>query len=446
MEGSALMGYTPINETFGAKSGSHILYVYSDSETYVENAALFIQTAFELEQHVVLIETPELFARIRMHLLDKQNLSASNLARLHYVNAHEYYGSQHNFESCQVIENFEVIARRFHAKGRPLRMWGHVIWKSQPNIETPLREYEDHCGVTAAELGYTTVCAYDGHTVPSYIQTTMMQNHEYLMTDHLLTPSNFYKGQGCDRPVVFPSLFHHRHLESRADLHEQKMDFLHVVSHEVRNPLAVIEGFAMQLKGEERDETRKGKLETIRNHAKVIDYEITHLIATEELLSTNGAWSSEPVQLLPLVLEVAHVSGLKAQTQNMQLAQEIELDGSETVVANIKGLQLVLFSLLNNAIQYGREGQTILLRVGKTQEVIILQVTDCGIGMTKDQVGTVFRRSDRTNREIGGLGQSLHLVYQLVLHFGGTISVLSQLNIGSTFRVEIPLAVSVPMH
>lgn len=441
------MSVTPIPETFRTKSGSHILYVYSNLDAYVDNAVFFIKTAFRLKQHVVFIEEQEIFARIQAQLAEGGDSSSDDLHFLHYVNGREYYGYCQKFDACHVTGNLETIAAFFTSRGLPMRIWGHVIWPAQPDIEYPLRQYEDNCGTTISRLGYTTVCAYDGRAVPAYIQTVMMHNHEYLMTDELLTQSNLYSDKAHPQPITFPSLFVHPHLESEGDFHEQKTAFLHVISHEVRNPLSVIDGSAAQLRRDEPDASRRQKLDIIRHHTKLIDYEIRHLITTEHLLS-NRAWRKETIELSPVLFEIIEIFTLKALTQNMRLTSAIQVDGSELILGQPKGLHLILYNLLNNAIQYGNEGQEIVFsasKANKTPDAVVFKVTDCGAGMSEAQTAALFPPKSRTEPSQGssglanGLGNSLTLVWQLVQHFGGDISVDSKLDAGSTFQVEVPL-------
>lgn len=426
-----------ITDTLCARAGSHILYFYSSLDAYIQNAASFIRAGLQLGQHVIFIDNPARFRRIQEHLLTSEDITETELQKLHYATDHWYYNLDHDFDLHNVFANFESILGSVNDDGCTMRTWGHVVWQEQPDIDSRLRTFESSCDLTVSGLGYTTVCAYDAHVVPAYIQTEMMRHHEYFMTDQSLTRSNLYK-ESLNHPVHFPTLFSHDHVDSHSALHQQKLDFLHVLAHEVRNPLTVIEANAVQLVEEEPDMTRRQQLETIRDHSKVIDYEIAYMIAVERMLTTDLMWQKKPVLLLPIVLEIANIIKLKAHTQNMNLVQEIQLDGNEAVFANKDGLQIILLNLLDNAIQFRKESQDILLSVKIALGNIVLQVTDYGIGMTEEQLQRLFYKHEDLVGESEGLGQGLYLVHQLVQHFEGRISVKSQLNAGCTVRIELP--------
>ncbi|WP_078427956.1 hypothetical protein [Alkalihalobacterium alkalinitrilicum] len=85
-----------------------------------------------------------------------------------------------------------------------------------------------------SEIGFVTVCCYNGNKVPAYIFTEMMRSHPYLMTDKELVKSVLYNQT---EETVFPSLATQRKIESDLDFYKQKLEFIHVVAHEVRNPL-----------------------------------------------------------------------------------------------------------------------------------------------------------------------------------------------------------------
>ncbi|WP_129076978.1 hypothetical protein [Anaerobacillus alkaliphilus] len=79
-----------------------------------------------------------------------------------------------------------------------------------------------------------TVCCYDGNEVPASVQTDMMKSNPYLMTDTSLVKSSLY-----NHPA-HTSLSAQKNVEIELDFYRQKLDFIHVVAHEVRNPLTVI--------------------------------------------------------------------------------------------------------------------------------------------------------------------------------------------------------------
>jgi signal transduction histidine kinase len=100
----------------------------------------------------------------------------------------------------------------------------------------------------------------------------------------------------------------------------------------------------------------------------------------------------------------------------------------------------VITNLLTNAIKYGK-GSPIEVRLSRQGEQAVLAVSDRGIGISVEDQARVFQRFERavSPRKFGGLGLGLWIVKQLVTAHGGTIAVESELGVGSTFTVTLPL-------
>jgi signal transduction histidine kinase len=107
-------------------------------------------------------------------------------------------------------------------------------------------------------------------------------------------------------------------------------------------------------------------------------------------------------------------------------------------------LEQVVINLLTNAIKYGR-GRPILVTVTADADHVWLAVRDEGIGISPRDQGRIFERFERavSEQHYSGLGLGLWIVREIVRGFGGSISVESAPEVGSTFTVELPRQ---PMH
>lgn len=433
------MSTTPITETIRARSGSHILYFYANSEAYLKHAASYIHHGLRLGEHVLFVDSPKHFQRIQERLALAQDLSKQDLERIHFVSDYQCYGRDCDFNFHYVFANFEDLVGPLARKGLPMRTWGRVTWREQKDIDNRLAVFEGTCDLTLAGLGYTTVCAYDGHCVPAYIQTEMMRHHEYFMTDDSLSRSNLYK-ESLNHAVNLPSSFLETGIQPQADLSENKLNFLNVLAHEVRNPLTVIEANAVLLEEQEHNEEHRKILEAIVDYAKVVHYEINHFIETERILSRDLLWQKRLIRPLPVMLSVLDMAKLKAQTQHMRLLHEFELDGTETVFANEDGLHLLLLNILNYMIEFGRKGQDILFTVRKTKGPMVVQLQENSIGLTNAQLGELYETAKRADGERFTSERGLYLSSQIVHHFNGQLTVENHDTRASTFHIEIPLS------
>lgn len=425
----------PLTEEISVTDGSHILYFYSSPDQYVENLASFIQAGINLEQHVIVIDTLERISQVQKRL---GHLDPALLEPVEFIDNYEFYGLYGDFQFDRVLGNLKDIVMPYVDKRLTARLWGHVEWREQQKILGKLHIYEHEVDATVSDLGYLTVCAYNGVEVPAYIQTEMLKSHEFFMTDTELVRSNLYRSQTI-QPTVFPSISVQRQLESEMDLYKQKLDFVHVVSHEVRNPLTIIKAYSSMLQSDEPNESRRQRMQAIYDYAVVIDNEISHIISTEQMLSTESFWVKKMVLPAQLVAEVLEIMEIKARTQNVQLEHDVRLVGNETILSNGMGFKLILSNILNNAIKYSYENSTVTFACWQEDGRIVMEVADQGIGMSEEQVSRLFHKYEKMNDETTGQGIGLYMVKKLLTHFAGEISVSSRLNEGSKFRVSIPL-------
>jgi signal transduction histidine kinase/ActR/RegA family two-component response regulator len=226
-----------------------------------------------------------------------------------------------------------------------------------------------------------------------------------------------------------------------ADL--RKDEFLAMLAHELRNPLAPISAAAELL--------RVGSLdsESIRKTSQVIARQVGHMTGlVNDLLDvsrvTRGLVVLErgPVDMRRVVAEAVEQLGPLIEARrhrlSVQLAPEIV-----SVEGDHKRLVQVLANLLANAAKYTPEGGKIGLRLEVEGDTVILCVTDDGIGISPEMLSHVFdlfAQAHRTpDRSQGGLGLGLALVKSLVELHGGSVSAASEgQNLGCAFTVRLP--------
>ena len=227
------------------------------------------------------------------------------------------------------------------------------------------------------------------------------------------------------------------------DANRRKDEFLAMLAHELRNPLAPIKAAADLLAMAPLDEAR------LRKTSAVIARQVSHMSGLlDDLLDvsrvTHGLVGLDKVtvdlkavvhaaveQTLPLI-------HLKRQALDVHLPSE-----AATAVGDEKRLIQVLSNLLTNAAKYTPEGGRLDVRVDLQGENVSIVVCDSGIGMAPalvEEAFDLFSQADRTaDREQGGLGLGLALVKGLVELHGGTVSAASKgLGKGSQFTVCLP--------
>ncbi|UOE94920.1 MEDS domain-containing protein [Alkalihalobacillus sp. LMS39] len=429
-----LVATIALTKNINIKDGSHILYFFNSPEKYIENALSFILTAKSLGQAVVFIDN-EYHTNTVQHALLQYVDETEIQEWVTFINQEHFYGTKMDFQFEQVLRNFKNVVKPFLSKQIPVRVWGYIDWKEQPDIEEKLNSFECECDLTINEMGYITVCAYNGRKVPAYIQTEMMRNHEFIMTDTDLAPSSLYHKS---EHLIYPSLSIQNSIESEMDFYKQKLDFIHVVAHEVRNPLTVIKSFATIIKSEIDNPDIKEKLSVIEDYSIAIDHEIHHIIQTEQMLTIDTFWKKTAIPVLPTIHDVLHVMDVKARTQNIKFDYTLQIDENVIINGNAMGFKLIISNLLSNAIKYSHEGESIYLHSYKDSEFLYIEVVDNGVGMSGDQLNRLFEKYQKTNQEIAGQGIGLYMVHKLVEHFHGVIHVTSELGLGTRIVVTFP--------
>lgn len=241
------------------------------------------------------------------------------------------------------------------------------------------------------------------------------------------------------------------------DIHDQKMaqealrqaaqrkdEFLAMLAHELRNPLAPIAA-AAEFLAMRPDADRVQEISAvISRHAEHMTALINDLMDVSRVTRGVVTLDKKPVNLRTIVLE--SVEQIRPAANEKKHALDCDLPDAETIVCgDKKRLVQVFANLLNNAVKYTPEGGHILLGMQVEAENAVVTVQDNGIGMPPELVAQAFElfvQGERTaDRSQGGLGIGLAVVKSLIMLHGGTVTAHSMgvAGSGSTFRVVLPL-------
>ncbi len=231
--------------------------------------------------------------------------------------------------------------------------------------------------------------------------------------------------------------------EKLKEADRRKDEFLAMLAHELRNPLAPISAAAQILSNFKNDEAR------VRQTSEIITRQVRHMThMIDDLLDaarvTRGqiALDKQQVDLGVLLTEaVEQVRPIIERCRHrLALPQTIQ---SFPVLGDPKRLVQVIANLLNNAAKYTPEGGHILVRLEAQTDHMVLIVQDNGIGIDQElleRIFELFSQARRTaDRSEGGLGIGLSLVKGLVELHGGSVTAESKgSGAGSTFTVMLP--------
>lgn len=224
-------------------------------------------------------------------------------------------------------------------------------------------------------------------------------------------------------------------------LESMRREFVANASHELRTPVAAIQGYAETLLRGVEPATHAEFLEVIHRHAR----RIGRLV--EDLLRLSEIEARAPETMTREVVRIADVAANVEETMRERLGQravrlQLEIEPGLAALANADELEQVLTNLIDNAIKYGREGGRVIVR-GRRSERAVVEVEDDGPGIGETHLPKIFERFYRVDaarsRILGGSGLGLSIVRRLVESMGGAISVSSEVGRGTTFTVQLPL-------
>jgi two-component system phosphate regulon sensor histidine kinase PhoR len=222
-----------------------------------------------------------------------------------------------------------------------------------------------------------------------------------------------------------------------------RTDFAANVSHELRTPITALKGFSETLlDGAMYDEeVLKEFLEIMLRESTRLDLMVQDILQLSRIehgqVKTNMEW----LPIRDVVNEVFQILQQKIELKNMTTI--VEDPENVVIYANHDQLKQVLMNLIANAISYTPENGNVLVDVTQEHEEAKIQVIDNGIGIPKQDQARIFERfyrvSKARSRNAGGTGLGLSIVRWVVENMNGHIELYSEVNVGTTFVVWLPI-------
>jgi PAS domain S-box-containing protein len=224
-----------------------------------------------------------------------------------------------------------------------------------------------------------------------------------------------------------------------------KEEFLATLSHELRNPLNAILGWATVLgrKPDLSDSVRDG-LKAIERNSRIQAQMIADLLDHAGITFGKMRLVAETIDPYPIVRAALDVVNSSAEHLGVSVLARFD-DEAVKVEADPARLHQILTNLLSNAVKFSNRGSQVELEAGREGEFFRVSVSDHGRGIDPEFLPRIFERFSQqdatTTRSHGGLGLGLAIVKQLTDLLGGSIEAFSQgPGKGARFTVKIPLS------
>ena len=244
--------------------------------------------------------------------------------------------------------------------------------------------------------------------------------------------------------ALFRDISHEKAVE------RQKDEFVSTASHEMRTPVAAIEGYislAMNPNIATIDERAMNYLNKAHESIQHLGELFRDLLSVTKAEEGSLQMKIEPLNLSELLQGVAEDMQFVAQKKHLNLTYQLSSSSGKAlaplyyVAANPERLREVVMNLIDNAIKFTAEGGITLALTGN-DKLVQIDVSDTGLGISNEDIPHLFQKFYRIDssatRTIGGTGLGLYLCRTVVELFNGRIWVTSKNNQGSSFHIELP--------
>ncbi len=235
-----------------------------------------------------------------------------------------------------------------------------------------------------------------------------------------------------------------RDISERREMERVKTEFISTVSHELRTPLTSIRGSLGLIDNMLPSGLPNPAYHMIslaqKNTNRLISL-VNDILDFEKLSSQEVKYELTTVNLNAELAQAADLINGYADEFSIKVKTELP-DAQFHVRVDVRRFQQIIANLLSNAVKFSRKQGTVVLRARAIDDQALIEVIDFGEGIPdefRDQIFNPFSQADSTStRKKNGTGLGLSITKKLVMEMGGDIDYVSELGMGTTFRVTLP--------
>jgi len=230
-----------------------------------------------------------------------------------------------------------------------------------------------------------------------------------------------------------------------------KQQFLSNMSHEIRTPMNSIIGFTKVMLRTDLTEKQREYLTAIKMSGEVLTVLINDILDLAKVDAGKMVFEQKPFRMAGSISAMIQLFEPKIQEKNLKLVKNYDNRIPAMLVGDPVRLHQILINLVSNSVKFTAKGTISvgvrLLNANQDKAIIEFIITDTGIGIAEDKIAHIFENfqqaTNNTSRLYGGTGLGLAIAKQLAEQQGGTITVKSRIDKGTTFKVVLPFRRSV---
>ena len=228
---------------------------------------------------------------------------------------------------------------------------------------------------------------------------------------------------------------------------KSKTTFISQMSHELRTPLNITSGMLQMLDLTVLNDIQRTSVDGAKQSMKHLTYIIDDIMDLSDAERGLLKLDCSEFILDEVLNDVGYQLSAMLADKPVEVHFDMDPDVPIILLGDVKKLRKIILSIAANAVKFTLSGEVVIrinAKQGKEDDVTLcFDISDTGIGIEEGQLSQIFElfsQSDNSSsRQYGGLGVGLTIAHQFVQLMGGNLTVVSEVNIGSTFSFQLPL-------
>lgn len=219
-----------------------------------------------------------------------------------------------------------------------------------------------------------------------------------------------------------------------------KNEFISSVSHELRTPLTAIKGWSETLNGIEDPQMIKKGMRVITSETERLSQMVEELLDFSRIQNGRFTLQKSTMDILAELGEAVLVYQDRAYRENIHVIY-YEPDMLPFVYGDKNRLRQVFINIIDNAIKYSDPGDTVTIDASEEDNAIVITIADTGCGISDADLSKVKTKFYKANHSRRGSGIGLAVADEIINMHGGTLTITSKENVGTTVIITLPAIV-----